>query len=847
MVRLSMVFWVMGGAIVAPYPLLAQIVPDTTLPENSIVNIEGELQRITGGTAAGGNLFHSFEQFNVRTGETARFETSPTIDNIITRITGGQTSNIDGLIQANPTANLFLLNPQGILFGANARLDVGGSFVATSASSIDFADGSEFSATPDGETAPLLTVSVPVGLQFNAPNPGDISVTGADLVVPTRETLALIGGNVAISAGRLVAGGRSFEEAQTTPAGRIELGSVREGSVNFTPGDRGLSFDYATGSDFGNIQLLDRTRIDLIGTGGGDLQMVARNLQMNNSVVFNTTLGSLPGGNIIVRTTESVEIMGTGDFSLALPDLTADPNSRTIPLSGLLNFTFGAGNTGAIVVETPQLVARNNASILSGMQGESTGSAGGLTINASEQVEVASSLVGSVTGGNTTGDAGAVVLSTPQLLLRDNGLLLSSTFGSGSGGDIIVEADEIRLIRAQPLQLNPFVTLGTAISSSTIEDGEGGNITIDTGTLELRDGALITTGAIGSGSAGSVTVNASEEANFRGANTVEAVGANLAFNTGITVGSITGGDSGDLRLTTPRLILRDGAFIAANTFGEGAGGSIEIEADVVKLSGMAPDGGTRTNISANSVGFFGAGKAGNLEIRADEIQLDRGAQLIVTSTAGEQGNIILNTNTLQMRNGSQISTDATETATGGNININTDTFVTLENSDITANAQVSSGGQVQISAQGIFGTAFREELTNESDITAISFQGTDGTVTIQTPDIDPSRGLVNLTSDILDPDAALARSCLTPSTRQRGRFSIVGGGGLPPKPYDPVDLPFSTYRIPTIAQANPPEETESEPEAIEAIVEAEGIFQLEDEDFVLGRLCGSSSGSRSHF
>ena len=838
-----MAVWVAGVAIALPHPLFAQIVPDSTLPENSIVNIEGELQRITGGTAAGGNLFHSFEQFNVRTGETARFEVFSSIDNIITRVTGGQLSHIDGLLETNGTANLFLLNPQGILFGANARLDVGGSFVATSASSIAFADGSEFIATPDGETVPLLTVSVPVGLQFNSPNLGGISVSGAELIVPSRETLAFIGSDISISAARLVAGGRSFEETQTTPAGRIELGSIREGSINFTPGDRGLSFDYASGSEFGNIQLIEQTSLDLTGIAGGDIQMVARNLQIENSVALTVTLGSQPGGDITVRATESAEIVGTGDFSLALPDLTADPSSRNTPISGLFNFTFGAGNTGAIVVETPQLLARNNASILSGMQGESTGNAGALTIEASERVEVASSLVGSVTGGSTTGEAGAVILSTPQLLLRDNGLLLSATFGPSQGGDIAVEADEIQLIRAEPISLNPFITLGTAISSSAIEDGDGGDVTIDTRTLELRDGALITTGAIGSGSAGSVTVNASEGVELRGANTVSARDQlGIVFNTAITVGTITRGNSGDLSVKTPRLILQDGAFIAANTFGEGAGGTIEIDADVVELSGMAADGEIRTNISASSVGFFGAGEAGNLEIRADEIQLDRGAELAATSTAGERGNITLNANTVQMRNGSRISTDATDTATGGNINIDTETLVALENSDITANAQESSGGRVQIAAQGIFGTEFREELTPNSDITANSIQGDDGTVIIQTPNIQPGQGLVDLTSDPLDPDTTLARSCLTPSSRQRGRFAIVGAGGLPPSPDTSGNLPFPTYQIPARTEANlSPEESialEEIDDKIEPIVEADGIFQLEDDRFVLGSLCG---------
>ena len=191
-----------------PLTAQAQITPDGTT--STTVNQNGDNFVIEEGDRVGDNLFHSFNEFSVPTLGSAAFNNGLDIANIFNRVTGSNISSIDGLISANGTANLFLINPNGIIFGQNASLDLGGSFFASTADSLLFEGEAEFSAV-NPTAPPLLEVSIPIGANFRE-NPGDITNRG-NLAVEQDFTLS--GGNLDLQ-GQLQTGGDLTLQATDT-------------------------------------------------------------------------------------------------------------------------------------------------------------------------------------------------------------------------------------------------------------------------------------------------------------------------------------------------------------------------------------------------------------------------------------------------------------------------------------------------------------------------------------------------------------------------------------------------------------------------------------------------------
>ncbi len=443
---------VIGGTLIASLGdcAFAQIVPDTTLGNESstVTRVRPTIDQINGGATRGTNLFHSFQEFNVGEGRSAYFTNPAGIENILTRVTGTNSSNILGTLGViGGNANLFLINPNGIIFGANARLDVGGSFTATTANAIKLGDTGLFSAS-EPATSNLLTVR-PSALFFNAVASRAIvnqsrarslsrqtnSLGGpVGLQVPTGQTLALVGGDVTIEGGNLTAAG-----------GRIELGSVAGvGEVSLSQiGNRWL-FGYDNIDAFGNIRLEGEAFVDASGEGGGDVQIQGAQLEMTQgSFIIANTLGSGNGGEILVRTSDTVALSDDSQ-------ITAD--------------VLGSGTGGDLTITTGRLLLRDGAQVSASTFG--TGKGGTLSVTASDSLEVigtsadgrpASGLFASTEG---EGDAGDLTIATGRLLVRDGAQVTAGTGtrSTGKGGTLSVTAlDSVEVIGSEnPSQLRPL-------------------------------------------------------------------------------------------------------------------------------------------------------------------------------------------------------------------------------------------------------------------------------------------------------------------------------------------------------------------------------------------------------
>lgn len=909
---------------------VAQITPDATLgsdpsvvtPNAQIGNSIGD--RIDGGVQRGANLFHSFLEFNVGQGQRVYFANPARIENIFSRVTGTNPSKILGTLGVNGGANLFLLNPNGIIFGPNAKLDVRGSFVGTTANSIEFGDRGFFSASTPNNPSDLLTVN-PSAFLFNqiAAQPiHSIEVNGATLSVPNGRSLLLLGGNISpttnSTGGILIINGGQL----STPGGRVELGGLGGlGTVGLNIDGNNLLLSFPNGVARTDISLIKTAEVAVAAGGGGSIAFNARNIDIlensvlragikplsgsvgaqagditlkatgainiDNSFVYNAafdvgnagnlsidtgqliikdgvvataTFSQGSAGNLTVNASESVDLTNT--LANGLGELNIPVGRFNVPIDvpiglfaaslsidnliGLTNIPIDlianllpepGGNAGNLTINTERLLVRGGATVSASTN--SLGRGGNFTVNASDFIQVSGSASNGLPSGlrNETsgeGPGGDSIITTRQLIIQDGAWVTTGTAGDQPGGNLTVNASDLVELTGTSSDGVPSV-----LAAGTQGAGNSQDLTINTRRLVIQDGAVVTAGSSDRGRGGKLTVNASDSVELIG---TAAVAANLStfvdvigdsgvslfgvvdgrpFPSGLITGTAGTGDAGSLTITTGRLVIRDGAQASVSTTGAGNAGRLTVRASEVELTGTSEDAKFPNSIIGSSllttavssgatgnggelsietgrlivrdraqvaVSNLGSGRAGNLEIKSDSILLDNQGKLTAETTSGNGGNIRLQAqDILLMRHNSQISTNAGTAQAGGdggNIKIDTPFIVAVpsENSDISANAYTGKGGRIDIKTQGIFGIEFRDRPTYLSDITASSEFGVNGVVDINRPDVDPSQGLINLPTEVVDPTTLVDNRCQIASGSTQSEFIITGRGGLPPNP-----------------------------------------------------------------
>jgi filamentous hemagglutinin family protein len=699
-------------------------VSDNTL--NTQVSGNGNNFNITGGLNKGQTLFHSFTDFSVPTNGQANFTNPAGKRDIITRVTGGVFSDINGLVNTNG-ANFFLINPNGIVFGTNARLNVGKAFVGSTANSIDLIDGSgrtiNFGTNRSGDAA-LLTVNSdvlfnPSQLVMGGSSPGSRGIENYGILQTNNDSqyIGLIGGNITLDGGKIIA-----------PGGRVDLGGLTSAGT-VTIDRNGLVFSN-NGLGRSNVLLTNDAGIVVRATG---------TLDTVNTFFNNVTA---PGSSINISA-NNLDILNSGAIS-----------SNTLPAALDAGFETNSGvqtiAAGSINIDATGKVNLNNSNIKNTLRSGAEGNIGGIKIQAGA-VDLNNSFVSTAVSGQ--GNAGNIdIKTTGDINLTNNSSIVSdniSQTAQGNAGDINVTSNgNIKISGADVLSGNSTLSY---ISSDTYGQGNTGKISLDTqGKLALVNkgniSSVVHSNAVGNGQGISITARELDLANqsYISTNTFQKTPVSNKGNAGDinikTLGDIqvSGYDASSSNTPAP-------SYISSDTFGYGDTGKVTIETQG-KLS-IFNFGSITSNITRSAVG-----NSKGLKIKARELLVNRNSFIDTASALDSQGNAgdltIETTGDILISGYDSSSTNPNKSDlafirsnTGGQGDAGKITINTQGKLSVLNHAAISSAIETTAigNSQGISINARELEIANDSAISTNTFQtarvdskGNAGDIQIQT-------------------------------------------------------------------------------------------------------------------
>ncbi len=591
----------------------------------------GHVYGITGGTPVGTNLYHSFAQFNVGTGDIAQFQTlTLTQDmamlNILGRITDANPSTIFGTIDSAhyyPNANLFLMNPYGFLFGPGAMVNVGGMVAFTTADYLRLTNDVRFEAIPGAQDVLLSALPV-AAFGFLGANPAAIAVQGSHLTVADGTGLSLVGGNqgftaidpdngnpISVPGGVTMTGG-----TLSAPGGQINLASVA------SPGEVSAGdFMPTSGMTMGNVSLSQAALLDVSADVAGTVRIRGGQFVIADATISADTVNA-NGAPI------AIDINVTGDLLIS--------DTRGVP--AMTARTTGDGNAGAIQINSANLVATSSSTAstpiaLIDTHTSGTGAAGNINITtgnlqASYQGSSIVQFIDSGTAGPKHG--GDVRISSQSVTLEGTGInagpalsLIEGLDPSGSSGNVTINADRLILLNS---------TIDTSVLVEGLIPGRAGSISLNANDINLTQSVVT---SLGFGGSGAILVNAGR----------------LIMDGGAQLDSRTVSEPGGGIIVNARVVeLLNGSTLATSTFGDGRAGDIHVTVtDHLTLS-TSPFNSNPSGFFSNSTGEGGGfGPGGSVVVTTPRLDMTGGSQInTVTLTSGSGGNVTINSNSISI-------------------------------------------------------------------------------------------------------------------------------------------------------------------------------------------------------
>ncbi len=715
------------------------------------------------GQTRGANLFHSFEQFNVLTGESATFTGPNTISRVVGRVTGGVQSFIDGLLGtdfAGAKPEFYLINPSGLLFGPNASLNVSGSVHFSTADYLRLADNNRFNAVP-GTADALLTMEPVAAFGFLGPSAAPITLErNSVLQVATGRTLSLIGGDISITGGPA-----GFQSA---PGGRINMAGVQSSGevipiIPTTP-EMKSDMQLVGFKKLGTIQLSDQAFLSVSGRPSGTIVIRGGKLQVTEG----SFIGAQMNGGTADGATVGLDIRIAEDIELSNALLSTD--------------NIGTGKAGAIVVSAGKRLDLLNGSEISSATFGRTGTPGNLDISADSVTAVGTSTSG--------GLFGAMVQIHARSLELTSGAVIRANTNPTQKGDINIDATESIVLSGSAAGLGSG--LYPELNSSQTPTAAIGDVVLKTGSLKILDGAQIDVGSsVSTVSGGNLIIMAdtllvsgwtsrilATPHGFGQSGTIRVAGQTtpqadrLEINDG---GKILGGSTMDLSANQVVILGRSTKNSAINSSVDGT--VIRINAESFEIS------------SGASASVSGTGSLLNIEAQRVLLSTDKtipagngtAALRATASDTSPGGEIKIKSANVEIRDGSAIDVSTQAAGDGGKATIQADQVI-LSGSNSTLAARIDASSRTNAQGGTVTITADSLQLTDSAKILGVARAGgKGGTIDVTTATLELTGGAA-ITADAL---AAGAGGSITVSA---DHISLSGTGPQP-------ELAASFWRI----------------------------------------------------